>query len=124
MSDATVMTMFKVGDRIRQVNGEIDFLVADVKAVPYGSGQLIKTINPDGSPAAHDWVGSGFYEHVTELPYIVIEKRIFVKHYNPKYGDDKLCKCGHPYYRHFDTWDNMNPVGCKYCECCEFERGE
>lgn len=35
--------------------------------------------------------------------------------YDEKYGDSKLCKCGHPYYRHFDTYDGMSPVGCKYC---------
>ncbi len=35
--------------------------------------------------------------------------------YDPDFGDDKLCECGDPYYRHFDTYDNMAPVGCKYC---------
>jgi len=35
--------------------------------------------------------------------------------YDPKFGDDKLCLCGHPYYRHFDTYDHMAPIGCKYC---------
>lgn len=35
--------------------------------------------------------------------------------YNENFGDDKLCKCGHPYDRHFDSYDNMSPVGCKYC---------
>lgn len=41
--------------------------------------------------------------------------------YNPKYGDDRICKCGHSYYRHFDSYENMEPVGCKYCECMGFE---
>lgn len=41
--------------------------------------------------------------------------------YNPKYGDERLCTCGHPYYRHFDTYDEMKPVGCKYCQCYWFE---
>jgi len=35
--------------------------------------------------------------------------------FDPKFGDTKLCLCGHPYYRHFDTYDDMSPVGCKYC---------
>jgi hypothetical protein len=35
--------------------------------------------------------------------------------YDPNYGDNVECKCGHPYYRHFDTYDNMAPIGCKYC---------
>lgn len=37
--------------------------------------------------------------------------------YDENFGDDKICKCGHPYYRHFDTYDHMSHVGCKYCEC-------
>lgn len=35
--------------------------------------------------------------------------------YDPAFGDDKLCECGHTYYRHFDPYENMDPVGCKYC---------
>lgn len=37
------------------------------------------------------------------------------EHYDPNFGDNKECLCGHPYYRHFDTYDDMAPVGCKYC---------
>jgi len=37
--------------------------------------------------------------------------------YNPNFGDDRTCNCGHPYYRHFDTYEEMFPCGCKYCEC-------
>lgn len=44
-----------------------------------------------------------------------------IRKYNPKYGDDRLCRCGHTYYRHFDTYDYMEDVGCKYCECNNFE---
>ena len=44
-----------------------------------------------------------------------------VRKYNPSYGDDRLCKCGHPYYRHFDSYDDNAPVGCKYCDCYTFE---
>jgi len=56
-----------------------------------------------------------------ELPYIEETITTIIRKYNPKYGDNKICKCGHQYYRHFDTYDNMEPVGCKYCECYEFE---
>ena len=35
--------------------------------------------------------------------------------YDPTYGDNKECLCGHSYYRHFDTYDDMAAVGCKYC---------
>ena len=41
--------------------------------------------------------------------------------YSASFGDDKLCDCGHPYYRHFDTYDDMYPVGCKYCQCEVFK---
>jgi hypothetical protein len=56
-----------------------------------------------------------------ELPYIVKEEVIIHRLYNPKYGDDRECECGHPYYRHFDTYDDMANVGCKYCGCQEFK---
>lgn len=41
--------------------------------------------------------------------------------YDPEFGDDRICKCGHTYYRHFDSYEDMYPIGCKYCECYEFE---
>lgn len=40
--------------------------------------------------------------------------------YDPNAGDDRLCQCGHPYFRHFDTYEEMAPVGCKYCTCTRF----
>lgn len=40
--------------------------------------------------------------------------------YDPKYGDDRLCECGHAYYRHFDSYDDMRNIGCKYCDCFSF----
>lgn len=59
----------------------------------------------------------------SDQPYIVTKKRVVVveeRKYNPNYGDDRTCKCGHPYYRHFDTYEDMSPVGCKYCQCRTF----
>lgn len=40
--------------------------------------------------------------------------------YDPNYGDGKVCVCGHTYHRHFDSYGNMEPVGCKYCECDKY----
>lgn len=55
-------------------------------------------------------------------PYLSARKTVEFTHYhyNPEYGDDRMCRCGHPYYRHFDTYEDMRPVGCKYCACMEY----
>jgi hypothetical protein len=37
--------------------------------------------------------------------------------YDPNFGDERECACGHPYRRHFDTYENMSPASCKYCGC-------
>lgn len=42
--------------------------------------------------------------------------------YDKTFGDEKDCACGHPYYRHFDTYEGMYPVGCKYCTCSVWHR--
>lgn len=60
-----------------------------------------------------------------EKPYIEETQVVITRKYNPNYGDDKVCKCGHKYYRHFDSYDGMSPCGCKYCGCYWFEeKGE
>lgn len=56
----------------------------------------------------------------TEAPYIIKERVVVDRFYNPNYGDDRICKCGDPYYRHFDTYEQMYPCGCKYCDCYDF----
>lgn len=65
------------------------------------------------------------YGHLIQLPdeppYFTVVRIEYDKKYNPNYGDDRVCKCGHSYYRHFDTYEGMEAVGCKYCECFEFE---
>ena len=53
-------------------------------------------------------------------PYLKVEVKKLEYRYNPEYGDERICKCGHSYYRHFDTYENMSAVGCKYCECNYF----
>lgn len=54
-------------------------------------------------------------------PYLYIRQVTYHKVYNPDFGDNKLCECGHTYYRHFDPYEDMEPVGCKYCGCYEFK---
>jgi hypothetical protein len=59
---------------------------------------------------------------IVELPYLEavdVEINQYVR-YNPKYGDNRECECGHSYYRHFDSYEQMDAVGCKYCECYNF----
>ncbi len=41
--------------------------------------------------------------------------------WQPGYNQEALCSnCKHMYYRHFDSYEDMEPVGCKYCECPVF----
>ena len=56
-----------------------------------------------------------------EQPYIDIITIEIDRKYNPKYGDNRQCKCGHQYHRHFDSYEEMEAIGCKYCECYIFE---
>lgn len=58
-------------------------------------------------------------ENQPENPYLVTTKTVVqtTYAYRADYGDDRICKCGHAYYRHFDTYEQMSPVGCKYCAC-------
>lgn len=50
--------------------------------------------------------------YIETMGFEVVEAVIL---YDSTYGDDILCECGHPYYRHFDSYEDMSPVGCKYC---------
>jgi hypothetical protein len=53
-----------------------------------------------------------------EKPYL--ENVVIKLVYNPNYGDSRTCECGHAYYRHFDSYEDNYPCGCKYCECYKF----
>ena len=57
---------------------------------------------------------------MSQNPYIIKEIIKIVREYNPEYGDHRICECGHNYDRHFDSYDDMAAVGCKYCDCFEF----
>lgn len=61
-------------------------------------------------------------EEISEIeqPYIEIISIEKTYIYNPNFGDERICECGHSYYRHFDTYDKMYACGCKYCGCGEF----
>lgn len=53
-------------------------------------------------------------------PYLVTAEVRMERAYNPDYDEDAECECGHPYYRHFDSYEDMDPCGCKYCRCSTF----
>lgn len=55
-----------------------------------------------------------YYSSNIEQPYIDGK-------YNPNYGDNRICNCGHVYERHFDSYEDNEAVGCKYCNCFEFK---
>ena len=61
-----------------------------------------------------------------EKPYIEKVISRTVKLYNAKYGDDRVCVCGHPYDRHFDGFEEPEnaAVGCKYCSCYTFKEAQ
>lgn len=55
-------------------------------------------------------------------PYMLVEITFLIRRYNPEFGDERLCQCGHPYHRHFDDFEDEDEqdVGCKYCRCSTF----
>ena len=68
--------------------------------------------------------------NMSQPPYLFEEIVVKKRYYNPDYGDHRKCICGHPYHRHFDSYENMYACGCKYCDCYVFmqakedEKGE
>ena len=56
-----------------------------------------------------------------DAPYYYNHNISVDEKYNPNYGDNRECECGHPYYRHFDSYEDMWAVGCKYCSCHMFK---
>lgn len=57
-----------------------------------------------------------------ELPYTYLPISIDSQErlHNKNYDQDATCKCGHPYHRHFDSYEDNLAVGCKYCQCYTF----
>lgn len=57
-----------------------------------------------------------------DKPYLLKHITTTVRLYNPEYGDNRICRCGHTYDRHFDGFEETShqDVGCKYCDCSDF----
>lgn len=67
-----------------------------------------------------DWIeentlANALYEKLIEARFELENGYTMDRAYKPEFGDNRVCVCGHPYYRHFDTYEEMYPVGCKYC---------
>lgn len=54
-------------------------------------------------------------------PYLTKRVTRTVRMFNPDYKGPTTCACDHPYERHFDPYEHMEAVGCKYCECRKFK---
>ena len=55
-----------------------------------------------------------------QKPYLTRTQIVTSRIYNEYYGDQRECVCRHPYERHFDSYMEMEPIGCKYCACDDF----
>lgn len=90
-----------------------------VRAEDTGSNPVGDTMSqsfppPEGDPQIHPNLSS-------HEPYIPKKTTKYV--WNPDFYDqDAKCSCGHPYDRHFDSYDDMAPVGCKYCVCSHWTK--
>jgi hypothetical protein len=60
----------------------------------------------------------------TTEPYLRYRRLDVVEMYNPNYGDNRMCKCGHAYARHFDLYESESAGTCKYCGCTKFEEAK
>jgi hypothetical protein len=58
---------------------------------------------------------------LSDLDWLVLNWKL-PKPYDPAFGAERECKCGHPYYRHFDSYAENEPIGCKYCGCPAWEQ--
>ena len=116
--------MFNIGDKVRcrisddGIDDQVTQTVTEVKQIQLGPDELRQLIKTDHNEA---WVGAGFFEHAGILPYLIKAEVVYTKYYNPDYGDNQLCKCGHAYVQHFQ--DGLPIPWCEdtLCFCKEFE---
>lgn len=127
-----------VWELISAYDGFIEHNVASWQAATDKVEEILKPASKKGEPYFADWVAGvmprvqvweegGRRElvldvFVTTEPLLGNVERADPE--RPAYDENKdpneVCECGHVYYRHFDTYEDMRPVGCKYCRCDEF----
>lgn len=106
----------------------MEFQIGDtVSHFRFGKGIILGNYHKraDGHYYWHIKYFSGTFGYNRESSLALIksaEEKPYVRgKYNPKYGDNKICECGHTYDRHFDSYEDNYPCGCKYCRCYKFK---
>lgn len=61
--------------------------------------------------------GQEYFENYEWTEMDLLPQAPYVPNWDPEEDQERLCVCGHPYHRHFDSYDEMKPIGCKYCPC-------
>jgi hypothetical protein len=111
--------------KLKKAEFELEHLEVETTSSKPGSRRWICLSGCNYSDPRHEYTDADWFKsdiNDTTGPYLKKIKLVEEKFHNPNYDENAACKkCGHPYYRHFDTYANMEPVGCKYCECDEFE---
>ena len=99
---------------IRKESRKLEVTMPNIKiSIPVDYANLIvRVLENHSSSSVHDLRRIG--EIVTDIQNKV--NRLW----NEDYDQNAKCTCGHIYHRHFDGYEDMEPVGCKYCVCWEF----
>lgn len=79
------------------------------------------TIEKDSWEGVHFKIKNKALKDEPYLKELIITEN---KAYNKNYGDNRICECGHPYHRHFDSHEDNYACGCKYCTCYDFKEKE
>ena len=110
------------GDKLRHIKTGKEVIFVESSQIGFGNGFIKVETEED-----IDHVHLTDYEKVIENkdlsqnePYLRTVKIRENMEYNPDYGDKRICICGDPYHRHFDSYEDMAAIGCKYCPCVHF----
>ena len=76
--------------------------------------ERLRIEHPNGKITVSETESSGPYK----IYDVVIRKKMMT--HNADYPSDNVCLCGHLYNRHFDSYEDWEAVGCKYCGCNHF----
>jgi len=93
----------------------------------YRAGSMVHMTNPN-THREYVFVASRCQQKINSIEHkiatIIFEAADPRLAYDPEFGDERVCRCLHPYRRHFDSYDHMLNVmlnvGCKYCGCEAF----